>query len=1407
MPSSPGPHAFTRTPERFVYRGISLLPQDMLGPGKLAFCLNIRSYQEGTITPRYGLERLSVTPLAAPIHSLFRLNDTTLFAAAGADARIFLGAGTALYVANPGGPPFATFGGLVFSGDPLTALAASPVNSPQPWLYIADRTLLRKVNNDLQDAPIGLPTPTVPPTATLAAINTTYLDTVGSAAWTSYGGGTTPGAPTPAPTINRVSTIVTQLLYDVGATGMASVSCTSMAAIISGATLDIGAAPETVIVQDVYPAIAPTTIAAILYDVGNTGLCSIQPTGSFSLGQIEQALPDEVRRRYHNLMDPVAPRVTVSRTVDFPVNALILIGGVEVVRILSIAIGPDGVESFRCSTAGTFAATATLTGIPSFRAYFFTTKAAGDPAVALALQVTVTPPTTAATVGGVQTAISSITRDWGTIGGAITRASQPSDYIRFGIRFSTFAQVTAVRLMLDVDLGATPFLRNYYVYEWRANDLLLATQSGTADPTDPLADAQAAAILQGQVDAGYTAGYGSEYTGRLATPRGAGPLTGSNLPDLNFPRAGAYNDQGELSSRAWEYRARQRTRTDGVVTVGSGVTRQLTLGDNQWITLFCRIGDLTRIGTEPTLTLNAIRHAAIVVQIEGTVTPIVVNVTDCYLTGGYGPDVGLTLPPIVYRYRYRQVETGERSNPSPSMRAGVLPKRGRVALAATLGTFGDTVDWFRYGGALARWAYVGSSPNTGTPAFNDDMEDSQIEGGDSLSQDQYQPWPTYDLPRSGVCVCAGTSIQWVSGDVFNTTWAADSTILINGRATTLYRPPASTTRLEVVDNVGSNATADFQLPAATFLARALPAIWGGPINNAWFTFACGDPADPGLLHWSHGNNPDATSPANTLSVTSASEPLQNGYYDDGAVYVFSSDALYRIIPTFGDLSAFRAVPTQCTKGLWSRWAMAVIPDGGGVVFLAKDGIYYSAGGAEAESLIDPDLRPLFPQDGAEAEPIRNLNPVDMTATTKLKLTVVDGNVYFDYQDTEGEGHTLLYEPTYKRWTPDAYLGSSEDSPAGPVAITARLGQSGPEVHDDLMGASSGQLYQYSLDKTTDDDLDIDWAVWTRWVNADDPRIDKQWGDAVLDMHPGGSDGGIVVTPVVDNGNTALAPQTLGINGTVRATYLVEVGLAGQLGTGVYSRTFGLLIEGAVQLCDTQRPLLYLWEPAFLPKAVSMARRATDWEDLGYPGAKFIQGVVLRANTYGNAKSVAVQYDGPNAAPQTALTLSLLHTGERQIAYPLAAAGWSPFIAELVRLQGADDVAWSLLDWRFVWEPAPELASQWETQYTTFDFPGFLHVHDGIVAYQSSTPISWFIEYQDGGTATYTLASSVGLYRRIRQITEAQKGKAVRFRWTADSPFRLFKQDCSVRVQSWGAPGGYQIVSPFGGPSRADGAGI
>jgi len=1378
MPSSPGPNDYKRRPQRFFHKGISLLPQDAINDsGKSAWAINIRSYMPGTWTPRIGTSRAAASAAPAAIHSIFRMDDPTPLGVGHVSTRI-VGAGTSLYRQVVGSPIGAAID-AGYSGDPLTAVITAPLNSPQPFTYIGDSARSRKVASDGTVTDVGLAPPTVAPTAALAEPQLTDLENLMSEGdWTSYGGESVPLAPDPAPIIDRVNTLLTQFLFDSGASGMASASVENFENITAGMLLNVDA--ERVIVQEVHPPVSPTDIAGILYDSGNTGLCTIQPTGSFSIGEIEAPDPAFLKKRYQELGIPLPPQVTVTRTIDYPVDSLVLLGGSEVVRIQSVAVGPDGVQSFRCFTFGTFAVAATIEGVPSFRAWFAAAHAISEPVIAEATQIEATAlDTENPIVAGVQAAIPEV--DWGRVG---DRATQPEDIIRLGVRISLMGYVQAVRLILDVDLtDASPsqeFLRNYYFYEWRASDLISAIQASGQVATNQVFEAQAGAVEQGQVDNLYADQYGLGVPGGRRSP--GTPIT--------------FNPEDPVDPNTLA--APGAVPRDGLVSIGSGLSRQLALGNDVWITLECRVGDLSRVGTDTTLTLRNISDACVYAQIVGTLDPVTVSVSDPYLTGGYGPDAGPTLPPYVWRFRYRASATGARSNPSPTMRAGVAPRRNRVDLSWTPSADPqvDLVDIFRYGGSLARWAYVASYPN-GDGAGPDDMEDGQIDGGETLRVDLFQPWPTSDIPRVGTVNVVGTAVEWVSGDPFNTAWSADSAIIINGRTTQLYGPPSSATRLEVIDNCDVGSGVEFTLPSPTILATPMAAIWGGPINNVWFTFAAGDPNDPSAMHWTHGNDSESTSDAFTLFLSSPSEPLLNGCFYDGFPYAFSSERCYRIVPTFGDITAFRTQETACTRGLWSRWAFCVTP--WGIVFLARDGIYITQGGSEAVSLTNPDLQMLFPQDGAVPQAIRNLNPIDFSQPDRLRLSPVDQGFYFDYVDTEGDGRSLFYRFADQSWQPDVY-------PTAMGGVRVRLEEPGEGTYNVLLGMGDGFLNQMDANQLTDIEESMPWAYWTSWEYSDDPRAMKQWGDAILDFNPGGAVNGIQVTPVIINGNTALTPVFVGLGGTVRDTFIIEV----EDGIGILSRNFGMWIEGAMDLCDTNRPIFYLWEPSWLFKQITVARRATDWEDLGYKGAKFVQGVVIRANTYGNDKCVSVQFDGPNSGPQEALILTLNHNGEQSKAYPLADGNdpvtrWNPFAAELVRLHGVDDEEWSLLDWRWVWEPLPETATVWETQDTTFDFPGYLSVHDAVMAIASTAPVTLSV-WHDLSVLSYVLPSTAGQYQRLYQICATAKGLATRFRLTSTVPFRVYKRDCSVRVQPWGV-GGYQVMNPFGGPHREDGAGI
>lgn len=1114
--------AFSHDQHRFECHGLYLNgAMDACPPGKWPFLQNARSYVQGGLHGRGGLVATPATGLGGPVHTLYRLADPTPFASI--PSRRFYGVGANLFSGPAAGAfPLLDTG---YSGNPLSTLVAEPSGSPQPWLYVADSSRMRKFNVNGTSYPIGIASPTQPPVAIVGGIGLGIMAffEAGVLGWTSVGAAASAITHNPRiPSLGPVGPItITQIIFDVGATGYAFIQPSSLANISEGMLIvvgDVGSGLPRDIVQvsEIVIAIAPTTIASIVYEAGATGACVIQPTASLGTGQLDT--PTQADLAYSQLLhDPTVSPVTTNATeargsiglpnptatsvdrpvrrirqMDFPVNAMVTLGGTETVRILSVATGPDGIQSFRCITTGAHVAGETVTGVAGFRAWFPNTHLAGQalydgaihntitPSIAPSLGSTATFPVGVATAG-VESPVAALNLSQVVVDG-VTRPVLPEDDIHLAVRVSDLTQVKTIRFYLDVDRLVNDFTQNYFFFEWRASDLIAAVQATNTAAVDSILSAQAAlATAQAIAQAGTI-------------------VVNPNLPPSDIRR---YT----------------------VAPTPTLETTSLALGNNQWLDLRCKVRQLIHVGTDPARTLADVQRVEILVSVEsppvaigGTPAPVLVDYDTLYLSGGYGPDAGTLGNPYRYRQSYRSSLTGAQSNPGPASRTGVTPIRQRVGLTgvASADPQVDLVDWWRIGGGLTTWTYDGTSANGAPPVFDDVYADAAIDGGKTLETDNFQPWPSTDLPRVGTCKVAGNLLQRLTGDLFNTSWAEGSQVIVNGRVYTLYGPPISTSLLYLNENAGSSVSAAFTVPSATLLSQVQPALFGGPIAGALFTFGCGDIRNPGTVTWTKGNAPDQASDAATLQVTPPSEPLQHGYFYDGVPFVFSSDQQYVIQPDFANPNQFRAYITPCGRGLWARWAQAATPYG--QAFLAKDGIFLTTGGGVAKSLTDEDLYPLFPHGDQPGVAVNGIAPPNMANTARLRLSFSDTWLYFDYVDTNGESHTLAH------WFADNSWWFDTSTPG----VSARWAEVGSLSHEALIGGSNGSVY--TIGGTTDDGAAIACSA-TRVENQTDARVQKLYEDLMVELDAGGS-----TTVTVSLGLT---------NNTVAITPVVQVVTAGR----------------------------------------------------------------------------------------------------------------------------------------------------------------------------------------------------------------------------------------------------------------------
>jgi hypothetical protein len=164
---------------------------------------------------------------------------------------------------------------------------------------------------------------------------------------------------------------------------------------------------------------------------------------------------------------------------------------------------------------------------------------------------------------------------------------------------------------------------------------------------------------------------------------------------------------------------------------------------------------------------------------------------------------------VQYRYCYRSSATGAQSNPSPESTAESIP-----VLANTVTSLWsndpqvDVVDYYRLDSVTSEFTYVATGPNDdlgATPGTNTPISDSLLDtelGTKTLDYDNYEPFPSIDLPQRGVCDVSGGVITWTSGgDIggsevgFSPRWLAGTKILIGSPTSLSYtfiaRPTAA----------------------------------------------------------------------------------------------------------------------------------------------------------------------------------------------------------------------------------------------------------------------------------------------------------------------------------------------------------------------------------------------------------------------------------------------------------------------------------------------------------------------------------------------------------------------------------------------------------------------------------------
>jgi hypothetical protein len=1225
---------------------------------------------------------------------------------------------------------------VLFSGNPLTIVPYRPDQSPDSWAYIADSLAQYKIKRDGTVHQIGLPPPTAGPTIELGVPKGGWYNI----AWVLDG--------TVATTllgpfrVNGGSVTVTRYVFDSSnGPGWCSVVPTSLTSIGPGMIISAGDLvinTEYVRVAEVYPGATTNSIAGLLYVTGTTGSCIVQPTTS----------QKEFRRN-------AVVKFTSASAAYTAFYA----------RITAVIDGLDDSIAFKCDTGSVAVVSGdTIQVVPSFRAYFNgsvgTTLFTGDKLQEICSQGTFKP------TGGNQTGYFQktgltldLTKMPTPVGSTVsTQQFTDDDYLHLSFFIDDLSKVSQCRIMFDC--GSGDFKENYFYRAFTSSDLVAAakgiqtTIDGKAIRTQRrIIDHTPGELFQQDVSVGDNNGF--DGTGVGFSPAGS---------------SSGFSDQP--------------SEDDPTGDVGT-VRSETGTGDNQWSEILFKRGDCTRVGTDYSYGWSAVNAVRVEVTMTSDATAALgygVRIDSLTGWGGYNPDISKQGSPYQYRYRYRCSTTGARSVYSPATQSGVLALRHKVTVTCASSALPevDFIDVERFGGSTDAWNLVGSVANS-SPIFTDLLDDAGANDNAPFSEGDtnYQPWIVIDTPKSGTTVANGVVGTFVkdSGTNFNTQWAKGTSIKVNGLYTTIRRV-YSTSLLEVMDALGALSSVRWEITEPRVQSQPLPSLWG-PWRGR--LFACGDNRNPGTLYWSAGNNPDSTREEYRLEITAPSDPLIAGCVYNDKNYVFSSDKMFEITELGPGLYAINEVPNG--RGLYSRWALAV---GDRIYYLGKDGIYVTAGG-ESLSITDATLFPLFPNEGNLGTAVNTFNPPNMVTgqDAYFRLNYYDNYLYFVYKDTTTAYRSMVYMTNAQNpgWFMDRYT----------PGVTYHYGEEGSAVHSILACGSdvtTGKLY--TMVGTNDAGTAITWAIQTPAFDADDRRADKNWGDFIVDADTNNTS--ISIAASINNASTGVVLSSSTMNTLLagRSQKVFDI----VSGAGTQGKNFSVLFSGNL---TTGAPKLYLWEPSYAPRPEDTFLRATEFDDDGYLGAKFMQGVLIEADTGGAVRTVQIQGDGGVLGD----TLTINHNGRIEKPYSFSSA----FISHQVRFAPTDNASWKLFKWRWIWTPEPPLVLRYETQQTNFGLSGYMHLRDCYVELLSTATVTLTITRAEDGTAwTYTIPSTAGRRKKNYVILDPIKGKGFLFTLTSSAGFRLYKDACEIRVKPWGSEEQYSVHREFGhthGPGVAE----
>ncbi len=1037
-------------------RGLDLTsPIQRIKAGFVALCVNVRRYLTGGFALRNPLSAAVISALPTPIHTIRRLNDSTPNGPASGYSLV-IGASTNLYIWNSTIGLVQVASGL--SGNPLSMIPFRPNASVQPWMYVFDSspmgvvTLITKylisgaavnftsngmmkVRSDGLIYKMGIEEPQIAPVVSTQNATAPFSGTLNAKTipWTNYSGANSG--------------------YDYGETNG-----------LPDPTSPDGTSPFVIACKNA----TSITISALTGSATINGASHV-PTDSSS-AWVGSTFPAQFIQALGTGAHP-------------PATASVVVG--------AFTFGDDAFTTGGSTLVPMGVAPLYIPSVVDVGAAFLAGQPIPVPYGAVSFQI------------GINSAGNTFNANLGSFGiaGEVTTNALPT--------------VTSILGTLTASIfDDSPTSGPVASYIWKNPD-----DPGGSGPTRSISDALLSTSGNSFIfDATFTAGIpalpgiGSPTVPMLWTALNpdstaigqnalfAAPLTKTYPTNTQFSNFNFCLQGNIYFPAAGQYTFVLTNHDDCIWGIGGGVTLVSAVasgsGEGGGVSLSDQGQTITVAGGYPLLPRQTYTsgnggnyaETTVVINVPAAgIYPIEIDYDYWYHSGRIlllmASPTPLASPTIIpplpigvrentqYRYTYRSSATGAPSNPSPESSVEAVP-----VISNTITSIWspdpqvDLVDYWRIDEDTASFTYVNTGPNddsgggTNTPV-SDSLSDTDL-GNQLLNYDNFEPFPSIDLPQKGTCNISAGVITWESGGAiggtatgFNPRWLAGTIIEIGSPTsldyTLIARPVGNTI---TIPDVPDGTDQQYVIEEPILAAQPLPYAWG-PTDNINFVSAVGDPLRPGTHYWCQGSNLDSAPDTNQADVTDPSEPLVNGTISGGRQFLASIKRAWLIMPNFfnalatvtgteGSTWSYEEIGAR--RGLYIPRCFAV--EGGGLIFeRVADGIDLIESGGASQSITDGTLYPLFPHEGSVPQPVvRNgvtIYPPDDTQPELQQFSISNGYLYYDYAAANDLRYTLVFDILARAWVWDTYS----------TAATVHAPDEGQSQQGTLVGCADGTV--------------------------------------------------------------------------------------------------------------------------------------------------------------------------------------------------------------------------------------------------------------------------------------------------------------------------------------------------------------